>query len=167
MEKTPPQTNTPETQPGISPEQMLREINEAVPNVEWQTYIPEKQFGVVIKLPFECSITGTLTIEKEKRNLYLDIFYVNEKLRGHGIGPRLIKLLIDEGRKYGASTLSGRFTSEAALKSLSKVAGEKNLRFSSLSTGEILSTPYNSENQVDLNVAVDLKDIPASEETSG
>ncbi len=133
-------------------EQMVSQIEATEPQIEWQTYIPDKQYGVVIKLPFNCSITGTLNLdEKKQASIYLDVFEVNEKLRGRGIGSKLIKLLIDEGKKYEAQSLSGHFTSVSALKALSKVVGESNPRFTDRYTGKEISTP----NLKDSNVKVD------------
>ena len=114
----------------------LKEIEQSDPSIDWEIYIPEKQFGVVISLPHECFITATLNIDDEGgRSMYIDIFQVDPKLRGKskgegaGIGTRLLQTLIEQAKIYDVSVLSGHFTSKSALATLARVCGNERLDF--------------------------------------
>lgn len=120
----------------------IQEIQTAEPDVKWTTHIPDTQYGVVINLPYDCFISATLQYDAQgKGYLYIDMFGVNPKLKstgkgeGAGIGTRLLKLLIAEGKKYGAESLGGHIISKAALAVRAKVCGEKNLSYYSHETG--------------------------------
>ncbi len=153
----------------------LQEIANAEPDIEWATYIPEKSYGVVISLPHECTISGTLNIQDDgSRTMKIDIFQVNEKLRskgagtGSGIGTRLLEALVRESKKYEVSTLFGHITSKSALATRAKVCGKKNLEFYNHHTGEKLNKAYDEimseksnteEENLDYDVAVDLTKV--------
>jgi len=144
----------------ITTKQMIKNVETAAPIIDWQAY-SEKQFSLEIRLPYDCFIAGTLTETNNKHSFYIEMFIVNEKLRGRGIGSNLIKLLINEITKRGVTTLSGHFTSEGAIKALAKIIGEDNLHYSDRYTGKELITPYTEyeANPVDAIVTVDLKEI--------
>lgn len=70
-----------------------------------------------------------------------------------------MSLLIEEGKKYGAKTISGHITSRAALKALAKAVGEEDLKFFNRATGETIATTYEKEikkDQADYLVKADL-----------
>lgn len=121
----------------------LEEIRIADPKVEWKIYIPDKQWGVVVSLPHDCFIVGTLTeSDKGKMWMKIDMFQVNEALRGAGVGERLLRILADEAKQYGAGVLVGHVTSKAALATRKKVFGEEGMVFRSHVTGDIIARSY-------------------------
>jgi len=129
---------------------MLAAVELASPDVDWKIYIPEKQYGVVIKLPYDCFITGTLNIgENEQNDIYIDMVSVNEKLRSNGIGPKLERLLAEEAKKYGAVSLSGHITSEEALSARMKAFEGSEIEFSDRATGKPLGSALNSDGKID------------------
>lgn len=114
----------------IEADRWAEEVAKESPRVAWVTYVPDRQYGVVISLPHECSVSGTLTYREDgTADLYVDIFHVHEALQRRGIGGRLMRALIKEGLEYGASTLSGHVTSKSALATRARVFGPKNLYF--------------------------------------
>ena len=127
-------------------EKMLRDIETATPNVMWNTYIPNKQFGVVISLPHGCSITGTLTYDdSNSAAMYIDMFTVSGALQGKGLGAMLVRLLAKEAREYGATSISGNITSKSALGAMAKATGKNNLLFFNRATGAAIGTTYEEE----------------------
>ena len=129
---------------------MLEQIKNAEPEIEWQTYIPDKQFGVVIKLPHECFISATLNIDDAgSRRMYIDIFQANKKLRGtargdsSGIGKRLLTSLVEEAKKYNVTKLAGHTTSKSALATRARVCGQENLAFYKHGTIKKVNNQYN------------------------
>lgn len=146
--------------------QMFKEVQEATPEVKWETNIPKEQYGVIIELPHSCFISATLTYKSEKEaNLYIDMFSVNDKLQGKGIGSRLLKSLIVEATEYGATSLSGHITAHGALKAQAKVCGEDNLKFFKRFSDEQLNLTLNevmAEEKVDYIVVSDLSKLNVS-----
>ena len=135
--------NTDSEQPDV--EAWAAEVAATAPNVDWKTYIQDKQYGVVISLPHECSITGTLTIDEgEKSTLKIDMIKVHELLRGQrrGIGERLLRALVSETKKYGAQRIVGHVTSKSALAVRAKVFGKENLQFHNHITGDRVERTY-------------------------
>lgn len=154
---------------GLSPEQILEEIQKAKPNVKWVTYEPDKKYGAKVSLPHECFISGNITYIDEKRaQLYIDMFQVNEKIQKGGIGTRLLKSFVAEGKDYGATELYGHITSDSALKTRARVFGAENLEFYNHNTKEKLPIGFeqalaSTENgRVDYDVRVDLSKVDTS-----
>jgi len=114
-------------------EAWLEEIEHAEPSIEWKTYVPERQFGVIILLNVN---------DAGERSMYIDIFQVHPRLRGKnrgdsaGIGSRLLTSLVSEARKYEVSTLGGHFTSKSALATQARVCGRESLNFFKHGTSE-------------------------------
>lgn len=143
---------------------LLGEIAKAKPKALWVTYIPDKQYGVVIRLPHENLISGTFTYgDKSQHQMYIDIFKVNDELQKGGLGTRLLKTLTAEAKYYGAKTLNGHITSESALRTEANIFGKENLRFSNHRTGEKLDITYEQALKApDFNVAIDISNIDTS-----
>lgn len=116
----------------ISQEQAQPQIETAADlDTEWVTYVPDRQYGVNIASPEIGAITATLTIGPETASpgsaLYIDMFVAKQP--GQGSGKKLIQLLKQEGQKYGARSISGHFTSKAALGAFVSVMGNARLHF--------------------------------------
>ena len=99
---------------------------------EWVTYVPEQYYGLVIDAPGIGSIAASLSVgsgedARESRSLYIDMFTADQP--GQGQGKQLIQLLTEEGRKFGATSLSGHFTSAEALGAFATVMGHDNVKF--------------------------------------
>ncbi len=144
---------------------MTVEIRTAAPKVEWQTYIPEKQYGVLISLPYDCTITATLTYlddTHEQAEIYVDMFQVNDRLQGQGIGTRLMQALIHESMQYGAISMRGHVTSLSALKTRARIFGPANLHFYDHVTRQKLNISAEqamASERVDFDVVVDLRHV--------
>lgn len=171
MFEKPPESNITTQNIEKTSEQMLEEIQKAKPQVEWVTYVPDKQYGTTISLPFGCHISGSLNYlnnERTQAQMYIDMFKVNEQIQRGGIGTRLLQSLAVEGKKYGATELYGHVTSESVLKTRAKVFGKENLRFFNHYTKKPVGINYeealknSSDGRVDFDVEVDLTAIDTS-----
>jgi GNAT superfamily N-acetyltransferase len=153
-----------------TPEKMLEDIQAAHPKAEWVTYIQDKQYGATVSLPHECSISGNITyLNEENARLYIDMFQVNEKIQKGGVGTRLLKSFVAEGKDYGATELYGHITSDSALKTRARVFGKENLEFYNHYTKEKLTITFEEalasaeDGRVDYDVRVDLGKVDTSE----
>ncbi len=144
---------------------LIEEVAKARPKASWKTYVPDQQYGVVITLPHENFISGTL-IDKNnsERQIYIDMFQVPDELQKQGIGTRLLKLLVAEAKYYDADTLGGHITGDSALKTTAKVFGKENLQFYNHVTGKKLDQTYEQalKENPDVNIVVDLNKIDTS-----
>lgn len=124
-------------------ESWTEEVKNAEPEPKWTVEIPEKQYGLVIRLPHECFVSATLNVAGDQsRSIYIDYFQVNEKLKGQGIGTRLLQALREEARKFGVTTIGGHITSKAALAVRAKVFGKENITMYNHATGEPVNKTY-------------------------
>lgn len=153
-----------------SPEQMLEDIQAARPVVEWVTYVPDKQYGAKVSLPHECFIGGNINyLDENKAQLYIDMFQVNEKIQKGGVGTRLLKSFVAEGKDYGATELYGHITSDSALKTRARVFGLENLEFYNHNTKERLPIDFEQalasakDGRVDYDVRIDLSKVDTSD----
>ena len=142
----------------------LKEIVEAQPEFIWTIETPDKHYGLVVKLPHQCVISGTLNIED--KSMKIDMFMVNERLRGKGVGAKLLTELAKQAKEYEAKILFGHVTSKSALVTRAKVFGQVNLRFYSPHSGEKIEKSFEEimseksnliEGNLDYLVAVELK----------
>lgn len=107
---------------------LAEELLHKEPTIEWQVYIPDKQFGVMISLSESSHITGTLTILDDGTSEFkIDMITVAAAVQKRGIGTRLLELLLQEAQKYNADFLTGNVTSIAALKTRARLFGPENL----------------------------------------
>lgn len=120
----------------VSVESMIEQINQAEPDITWYKVKENKEYDVVIKLPFGCLISAQLYVDDRERNhISIAMFQINEQLRSQerggskGVGTRLLKILMDEAKKYEVVDIYGNVTSKAALATRAKVFGSKNLKF--------------------------------------
>jgi len=144
---------------------LIEEIAKARPKASWKTYIPDQQYGVVITLPHENFISGTLTdINNSERQIYIDMFNVPDNLQKQGLGTKLLKSLTAEAKYYNATMLNGHITSDSALKTTAKVFDKENLQFYNHVTGKKLDLTYEQalKENPDMNIIVDLNKIDTS-----
>ncbi len=150
-------------------EKMKQKIESAQPSVEWVTYVPDKQYGVIVSLPYNCRISATLDYREDDRViLYIDMFTVNERIQKNGIGTRLLKALANEAKQYGTTELYGNITSLPALKTRANVFGSEHLEFYNHVTKEKMDMSFEDallyadahEGKVNYDVRVDLTQVP-------
>ena len=82
-----------------------------------------------IDLPFDCSIGGQIYDTDKGKEMNVLGFEVNQKLRNHGIGSRLLRILTAEAVGLGVATLKGSPMTEAALRTRGRVFGRENIIF--------------------------------------
>ncbi len=115
---------------GFTPPEMNQgqEVLSPKSSVEWFRD-SEHTYSVIIGEPGVGRATGTLNDygDTAPRSIYVDMFAADTP--GNHSGTRLLELLRDEGRKYGATSMSGHFISPASLGAfLNVVDGEVSFR---------------------------------------
>lgn len=85
-------------------------------------------YGLLLKNRGVGRASATLSFDGDKSQLYLDMFS-RARLARPGAGKTLLRNVVESTRQYSPETISGHFTSPAALGSFGSVFGKENVTF--------------------------------------
>lgn len=105
--------------------QKIWEILKTEPIAEVKAFPNSLRIDIV--LPYDCHVSGLIYPHGDIQELYVGNFEVPEEFQRHGIGERLLRILITEAKKMGVNQLRGHVISQGGLRSLIKVLGKSNM----------------------------------------
>jgi|GEM_PF-4941012 len=107
---------------------MLAEVAAAAVEVGYFPVVGDNQCDFLISLPHNCSLDGYITFpDKGRPTAYLGNWNVNEKLRGNGIGRRLMEKFNQQAGMIGIAEISTSAVSPEGLRGVSSYFGFENL----------------------------------------